>query len=113
MSIDIKSITYKISNGPNRDVIIDAFKYAYETKIPLKFTITKFHPELLDHPEYVVYELETKNIRITSIEHESGTGYHLNLAGFIDAKTDNDWHPFRFEAFYNANTRKGHIKLIK
>lgn len=107
-SFKVKSVTYNIINGPNRDAIYDAMKYQYEIKIPIKFMIEKSH-----NSDGTTNLMTTRNLIIASIEHESGTGYDLNLAGFIDVMVNESWHPYRFKIYYNVKTRKGHITLIK
>ncbi len=112
----IKKIMYDIVGGPNRDVIFDAMKYAYDNlRIPIEFRIAKGYSASKDDPGSVAFLLKTQNIQIHTIQHEDGTGYNFNLKGFIDiAFTTGEYYtPCKFEAHYNAKTRKGTITVEK
>ena len=67
---------YKILNGPNKDRLIDAFKYPYDEPFgclsPLKFEV-----------EFDVGTAKTQvcQFRVVSIEHEDGSGHSFNLKG--------------------------------
>lgn len=95
-----------IVDGPSKDRLFDACKYAYE-KNPIEVDF-KFDP-----PDGLG-QVETKNLKITSIEHEDGSGFSLNFNGYIDAKpsTEKYFLPYRITAYYNTKSRKGHISFL-
>ena len=114
MSIEIKTVTFGIFDGPSRDLIFDSMKYNYETRIPLDFKIVKGYTAPKDDPVAAIVPLKTRDVEIHTIQHEDGTGFKFNLEGDIDIKVDDSGYvPRRFKAFYNAKTRKGTITVKK
>ena len=112
MSIN-EMVTYGIVDGPSRDMIFDAMKYNYETRIPLDFKIIK-GSAISEDDQSTPDMLGTRDIEIHTIQHEDGTGFKFNLEGYIDVKIESQGYiPRRFKAFYNARSRKGSISFKK
>ena len=102
---------FKITSGPNRDMLFDACKYAYDrrVKIPIQFVITHFAPT----SKNIVPKL-VEDIKLIDIKHEKPDGDTFILQGFC--KTD--MYPlepvnriYRFNANYNTKKREGSITL--
>ncbi len=103
--MNTKGMVLQISDGPSKDRLFDACKYAYgKNVIEINFRFQ----QNAENPVGV------KNIKITTIQHEDGSGYSLNFSGFMDAKLPERecFLPYRFLAYYDARTRKGYIRLI-
>ena len=112
--MSIEMITLTITDGPSRDLIFDAMKYCYETRIPLEFKIVKENPASEDNKTVTTTEVGTRDVEIHTIQHEDGTGFKFNLEGYLDVKiAEEGYVPRRFKAFYNAKTRKGTISFKK
>jgi hypothetical protein len=111
MDITVKDRIWKITDGPGRDEIYDSMKYCHEIVIPIRFRIIEERPAHTDGCN--TYKVETKNIEIHCIKHNSGSGYDLVIEGFLDADLEGDFLPYTFEAFYNARVHKGTIRLKK
>lgn len=103
MNANAKS--YIILRGPGRDTLYEAMKYAYDygVKIPIGFEVV----DSLGH------KIEIQDLRICSIEHESGTGYNLNLRGYVDLLQKTEYVPCKFSAYYDAKIRRGHIEVTR
>lgn len=111
-----RCLYFNIENGPSIEALFNACRYAYDPngtvhvgfKVAVAYTCTKNNVS-----GYIAMQL--KDIRITSIEHEDGSGYRFNLCGYCkaDLNTLNAekavFKSYRFEAFYNAKTRRGNI----
>ena len=106
MSIENKTITLGITDGPSRDLLYDSMKYLYETRIPLEFKIIKKN-EISGETEVI----KIREAEVHTIQHGDGTGYKFNLEGYLDVKAEGGYIPRRFKASYNAKTRKGSISL--
>ena len=102
MSIEIKTVTFEITDGPSRDTLFDSMKYNYETRIPIEFKVIKNYSLL-----------GIRDVEIHTIQHEDGTGFKFNLEGYLDVRVEGGYIPRKFKAFYNAKTRKGTITLKK
>ena len=113
--MNTKEKTYEIVDGPSRDRIYDAIKYVYEMEIPTKFVIVEGYSAPPEDPNAVVFALKTRDVIIHQIQHNSGTGFDFKLEGSLDAmpSSDTSWHPYTFQAYYNAKSRKGNIRLFK
>ncbi len=125
---------FNIENGPNVDRLLDMFKYAFDksVSIPGTFVVAECYTAKPDSPGAAYIPLEMKDTTILSIEHESGNDYCLNLSGHCrvalgERKSSSNWDPkekatvcktwrelvyARFDAFYNAKTRKGTITFF-
>ena len=116
MSFEVKSVEYAIINGPGRDALFDSMKYNYddESRVVVEFDIIKGYTMPKDNPASAAAMLDAKDVEIHTIQHEDGTGYNFNLEGYIDIKDPQGYYvPRKFQAFYSARTRKGHIKIMK
>ena len=107
---------YSITAGPCRDLLFDAMKYLFDkaAKLPVKFTVVYTYKKDVGATEDKMYELLVENVRITSIQHEDGSGESFNLQGSCDVDLDPFTkkpcpEPHRFKAYYNSRTRKGSI----
>lgn len=114
------SRTYKIVGGPNRDRLFDAIKYAYDAdvKVPLNFQVFYGTTMPTWHPGCANILLQLKDIRVCSIQHESGSGYSFNIEGYLKTRLDNpceifetEMKEYKFTAYYNADTREGTISF--
>lgn len=112
---------YDIVNGPNRDALFDNCKYAMDKgiNIPVEFDVAFGYTKPKDDPGCVYIKMAVSNVRIVAIEHEDGSGNSFNLRGLCSAnlKPIGPNGPvakraYKFEAYYNAKTRKGTIKFI-
>ncbi len=112
---------FDVVKGPSRDLIIDAFKYAYEKDVDLHpdFSIVQFyvgHPT--DNSKRMATYMPAKNFRITGIEHEDGSGESWILKGACDADLDNVSYTnanlthYGFRMYYNSKRREGTISFI-
>ncbi|MBR6505239.1 hypothetical protein IKT18_00110 [Candidatus Saccharibacteria bacterium] len=105
---------YEIVKGPNRDRLIDAFKYAYdEENINLGFdvsigNVTSPQGEVTDN-----LLAKIKKMVVQTISHEDGSGHSFNLKGYCYATITFGGREkvYNFDAYYNANTRKGTIRF--
>ena len=102
MSIEIKTVTLEITDGPSRDTLFDSMKYNYEARIQVDFKIIKGSSPLV-----------VRDVEIHTIQHEDGTGFKFNLEGYLDVKAEGGYVPRKFKAFYNAKNRKGTVTLKK
>jgi hypothetical protein len=110
--------TYKIVNGPSRSDLFASCERSYDkgTRINLEFFVTVGCTMPEGHPEGAYLELETSDFRISSIEHEDGSGHSFNLKGYCKANLTNifgkELIPYKFEAYFNTKTREGHITFL-
>ena len=94
MNTNRKKITLRdhyIVNGPSRDTLFDACKYAYDNRTRILVTFG------------FGAQMEMRGILISGIEHEDGSGESLNIRGYCEV--EGDYYCFR--AYYNARTRRG------
>ena len=111
--------SYDIVSGPCKDTLFDACKYAYSknVKIQVVFSIAIGYTAPKHDPGCCYIPMSIADIRITSIEHEDGSGESLNLRGYCRADltnyggTSTALKPYKFEAYYNAKTRRGFISF--
>lgn len=122
--------SFNVENGPSLDRLLDAFKYAYtEVVIPLSFCVAEGYTMPQD-PSSLISPLQMEDVRIVSLEHESGDDHSLNIRGnclvalgewtntarWDEAQKTNVSKTFRklirakFAMYYDAKTRKGHIE---
>ena len=114
-----KTRTYSIVDGPNRDLIVDAFKYAYDkdSTLPVDFSVAIGYTTKPGEPGCAYIKMAIKNIVIARIEHECGNGHSYNLFGYCKADlrsfggVGKDYKDYSFTAYYNAKTRSGTISF--
>jgi hypothetical protein len=112
---EITKRSFGIKNGPSRDLLIDSLKYAYDKGkvLPVDFSIAVGYTTPLDDPGCAFVAMKIESLTITSLEHEDGSGYSFNLAGYCRA-TLSPWgevKPYKFKAYYNAKVREGRIEF--
>ena len=107
--MNTKEITLDITNGPASDRIYDSMKYSYDdSPIVIQFVVP------LDEDGSFA---RISDMKIVTIQHKDGSGYSFNLGGFCDADLTSAngryISPYRFQAYYNARTRKGKIRFTR
>ena len=118
MGVNPKKETFLIEDGPCRERLFDALKYAYDkgVNMTVKFSIA---PDKDSHPSD---HFKVKNVRIAGIDHEDGTGHSFIVKGYLEIcfgetmcndiiKTDYTY--CRFDACYSTQTRRGRIALTQ
>lgn len=97
----LNEVVVNLADGPSRDRLIDAFKYAEDDKarVSVEF-FTKSGERILIVP--------------TMLEHEDGSGQSFNGHGYVTVDTIAghklyDKHIFFY--FYTASDRHGYIKF--
>ena len=114
--------TFDILKGPNKDILFDACKYAYNklADITVKFTVAAGYTAPPEDPRRAYIPMSVTDIVICGIEHEDGSGESFNLHGYCNANLDPSsrsgnmiYKPYRFVAYYNVKRRKGHITFSK
>jgi hypothetical protein len=130
--MDTNMHAFNIENGPSLDRLLDLFKYSYDEAavIPANFVIAESYTCPLGDPGCAFTILETKDIHIRAISHESGNDYSYELSGWCyvalgerkhASKIENGiyvhstWRELvsaNFSAHYNTRTRKGTITFF-
>ena len=118
--MDTKKRSYDIMSGPSRAQLIDAFQYQYDNgvKMPIEFQIALAYTRATGGKRGF-YPMKTKSdVLLTGIKHEDGSGHSFIIAGYIsaDARIVKElvvYKRYRFEAYYNAQTRRGRITLFE
>ena len=100
------STSIKEGSGPSRELIVEAFLHAKDKdfRIPIEFSFD-INP----------LEVDLRDLRITSIQHEDGSGFCFNLGGTLEIffhKTDSS-HLGKFSAFYDAKRRRGTFQVTR
>lgn len=114
-----KDITRPIIAGPNRDRLVDAFKYAYDahSNVAVDFVVPVGYTGPIDDPRSAYIAMAVKRIAITMLEHEDGSGHSFNLKGFIttDPYALNlsyaEYKTYKFTAYYNTKSRTGTMTI--
>ena len=119
-SISMRRATFDIKNGPNRSMIVDAFKYAHDrrSRVVLDFIImveTETSSSEIQPP--VLKPLETRRVFVEGLKHRDDTGYGFLIEGKMGAnfKAPYDgsipigWKKHHFVARYDAQSREGTI----
>lgn len=111
---------YDIVGGPNRDILFDACKYAYDdnVKLPVGFKIVIGYTTSPDNPGYTYMMMAATDFLISGIEQEDGSGEKFNLTGYCKADLDYsggalNYKPYRFMAHYDSKKRKGFITFFE
>lgn len=112
--------TFDIVAGPNRYMLFDACKYAYDAaRIPINFTVVLGYTMPKHNPGCAYVPMFVSDIKIAGIEHEDGSGESFNLHGYCKADPDSTigsaatCKPYRFRAYYSTQNRKGWISFFK
>ncbi|MBQ6375721.1 hypothetical protein IJJ37_02225 [Candidatus Saccharibacteria bacterium] len=108
--------TYRIHGGPSRDLLIDAFKYAYDdnVEVVLDFGIAAGYTGNPNDDTTAFVKLPAKGFRLTHLSHEDGSGKSFNFSGYCLAAEHqgapfNPFKPFSFTAYFNTKSREGWI----
>lgn len=89
--------SYRITNGPSKDRIFDACKYACDTsKINVSFAVE------------VNGKTNVVNATILSVAHEDGSGESFMLTGAFKVKP----RARRFTAYYSSKRREGVVTSL-
>lgn len=113
---------FDIVDGPNRELLVDSFKYAYDenVRIPLRFSIV-LSERNESNDSHVYVPAKTKAWRITSLQHEDGSGQSFNIEGYCKAYLlpvypsvgEVAYLSYRFKAYYSTKNRRGQIEMIE
>ena len=87
---------HEIISGPSRDKLFDALKYAYDKDAKFRIEFGFRSPAPHSVPTIT---------RLTSIEHEDGSGCSFNLEGYCTLNGVSR----RFHAYYNTRRRGGYL----
>ena len=109
---------FDVTGGPSKDLIFDAFKYAYSktSKINLDFHVVLGYSLPKDHYASCAFLVPTSDFRITEVSYEDGSGDRLILHGYCKAdlhamgKESMKLHEFR--AYYDTKRREGVMTFI-
>lgn len=115
-SNEAMSRQYRIFNGPSRDTLFDACKYAYDKNavIPIFFGVAEGYTASLSDPTCAYTTLDMSAAKICKISHEDGSGVSFIIRGYCTVKFSNgrnEMKPCSFKAYYNARTREGYISF--
>ncbi|MBQ1387762.1 hypothetical protein IIY68_03170 [Candidatus Saccharibacteria bacterium] len=116
-----KVATYEIVGGPSTDRLFDALRYAYDkdVKIPINFGIVIGLSRPKNDPGCCSIGAHSCGLRLTSIQHEDGSGCSFNIGGYSDTglKKGPYSEPLyvghKVKIYYNSKSREGHITFIK
>lgn len=111
---------FDIVSGPNKDRLLDAFKYAYDknVKLDVDFKVALGYTAPKSDPGCACLPMSITDIIISGIEHEDSSGESFNLCGYcrVDLYSPRGvtvaYESYRFRAYYNAKTRKGRIAFF-
>ena len=107
---------YDIVDGPGKDKLFDACKYAYsgDSKVTVKFVVSLGTTMPKGHPGSAYILMPVTGFRINGIQHENGSGEGFNLQGLCKAAQDSGTFKLcKFKAYYNSKSRKGRISFIE
>ena len=116
--MDTTAVVRAIEKGPSKDRLFDAMKFTYDqdVDIPIQFYVVVGYSAPVDHPGCMVFYAGIKNLRITSLEYEDGSGDSFNIRGFCDTnadtRTNSTYEHCKFKAYYNTVTRKGSMEFL-
>ena len=116
--IKIKERHYEIVNGPNKDMLFDACKYAYSktTKLAIDFGVAAGYTMPRSHPGCAYVLIDMSDVAIHGIEHENESGESFDIHGMCKAALhglSDDAKFYKFKAYYNAKTRTGTITFFE
>lgn len=104
MTTSTNELKIEIMDGPSASRTVDAFKYAYDKEGALTAIFTLSGDVKI-------------SLRVTSLEHEDGSGSSLNIIGYIISITKKVFgreivitnENFRVRLYYHARPRQGAI----
>ena len=111
MNTNKKEICYDIVNGPNKDALFDACKYACvkNTFIPVTFDVALGYTMPKSDPGCAYIKMDVEDFKIIGIENKDGSGESFNIRGY--AKKEGN--QLRFRGYYNTKHRQGFITFFK
>ena len=115
---ETKECYYGIVNGPDRDTLFYACKYAYSktTKFAIDFEVVAGYTTPQNHPERAYVPVGMSDVAIHGIEHEDGSGESFNIHGVCKAtlhRSPDGAKFYKFKAYYNAKNRAGTITFFE
>lgn len=118
--MDTKKV-YGIIAGPNKDILFDACKYAYSKNSTIKvdFTVVIGYTAPPSDPRSAYIPMKIGDFKIVGITHEDGSGESFLLQGYCKADLSStggvstSYSDYRFKAYYNAKSRRGHVKFVE
>ena len=116
MNTKKNSRSFDILNGPSKDLLFDACKYAHskEVRINVDLTVAFGYTMPKNEAGAAYMRMAVSEIMIVGIEHENGSGDSLIVTGYCHADLDSmkgKLKPYQFRAYYNSKTRKGNIQF--
>lgn len=110
--------SYDIVNGPSKDLLFDACKYAYSkiAKIGLDFAVSAGYTMPRHDPSAAYTPVSMTDVVIGGIQHEDGSGENLNIHGFCKVAPRRGAEETKycgFRAYYNTKTRNGRITFFE
>ena len=108
--------TYQIRGGPSRDLLIDAFKHAYDdnVEVVLDFGIAEGYTSDPNKGAAAFVKLPARAFRIERLSHEDGSGQSFNFSGYcLAGHTNEALRPYGFEAYFHCRSREGWIKFTE
>lgn len=97
-----------INKGPSVGTLVDAFKYAYGGLLNI---------DMIPEVEFVTHR-EALLVQITMLQHEDRSGQSFNFSGYLRQRGLIGFRPqplpeqVKVTGYYNAQTRRGHIKFV-
>ena len=110
---------YDIIDGPNKDVLFDACKYAYSKNVDINvdLKVAAGYTAPIGSHQSAYIPMSIIDIKISGIEHEDGSGESFNLKGYCSANLSSSgeagaiYKQYNFIAYYNTKRRKGWISF--
>lgn len=109
--------SFLIVAGPNRDHLLDSFKYVYDNRaiIPIDFTVVRTTD--YSRTPAKLEKFEVTNVEIQRIGYQDWTGRTFELSGCCGLdlwpREDQDTAiVYRFEAIYDPISRSGSITIF-
>ena len=96
--------TLIIEDGPDREMLIDAFKYAYDEEANSSINFI-----LVGNSSFKDYD----HIKISGLDHEKGDGHSFIIRGYIYLRQGSSSESRQFIACYDTRTRKGRALISR
>lgn len=105
--------TFKITEGPSFDRLLDAFRYLCDgdADVAVRFDVSYTAPA----PGTASLIRPTRNYAVESLAHINDSEHNLILTGTCESAQSlkDRYEPYYFEAYYNSRTRKGRIRFSR
>ncbi|MBP5656038.1 hypothetical protein J6X15_00410 [Candidatus Saccharibacteria bacterium] len=106
-----KDVFYAIENGPSRDTLLDALKYACDKNANVTVDFEVIAPP--SDGQFAGKRVLIADWRIMGVSHEDGSGNSFNIFGSCKANVRHVGIKYvDFKAYYNTRTRKGNVHFI-